>query len=271
MIDVGDTHRISALCTDSAGNPVDPSTATCTVTLPDGTTATPAVTLPPAETGRLVADIVTTQAGRHTVVITTTGPAWVFRDVFNVGDFAATALVSLRDAKEHLNLPLAKTTGDDELRGFIVSATSIVEHNSTATIPRDVVQRVIARGPTIVLAQIPIIEVISIEHVGGGTAYAPADLDIDPAGFVSLLSGANLRSGRLKVTYRAGYTVIPQNRLQAALIIIAHFWETQRANSRRLLPSERDMATVQDQAGRWFSIPRKAVELLESDYVPGVS
>ena len=65
VLDKGTTYRATLDVYDGTGALANPLTASCVITLPDGSTASPPVTLPPAVTGHLTADYVTTQEGQH--------------------------------------------------------------------------------------------------------------------------------------------------------------------------------------------------------------
>jgi len=271
VIDLGDVYRIRVPVKDPAGTLDSPATATLTVTLPDGTTATPAVTLPPAETGIVIVDYPTVQAGRHQFVLTTTDPQTAFRDVFDVRQAELTNIVSLAETKNHLNIT---NDGDDaELRGFIEAATNVIAFYVGALFPREYVETYQANGSTIPLRHYPVTEVASIAPVGtGGSSIDPADVDVDELGVLRMASGQWLR-GLYRITYTAGFTLVPANFTRAALIIIQHMWETQRPRDGRrpTVPTSDDFSTLQDQAGRFYSIPRRAVELLQGNIQGGVA
>jgi hypothetical protein len=271
VIDLGDVYRIRVPVKDPAGTLVDPATATLTITLPDGTTTAPAVNLPPADTGIVIVDYPTTQAGRHQFVLTTTDPQTAFRDVFDVRQAELANIVSLAETKNHLNIT---NDGDDaELRGFIEAVTSIIAFHVGALFPQEYVETYQANGPTIPLRHYPVTEVASIEPIGaGGSSVDPVNVDVDELGVLRLTSGQCIR-GNYRITYTAGFTLIPANYTRAALIIIQHMWDTQRPRNTRQpsVPRSEDFSTMQDQSGRFYSVPRRAVELLQGSMQGGVA
>ena len=127
MIDLGSVHEIAVDVRNASGTLTDPATAVLTITLPDGTTASPAVPLPSATPGRLRVDYVPPQVGRYTWRLVTTGPVTAYADVFDVSAATLPGIVSLARAKKQLNIDASDTSDDDELRGFIGSATGAVE------------------------------------------------------------------------------------------------------------------------------------------------
>lgn len=269
MIDLGDVYRIAVNVKDPAGALTDPATATLTITLPDGTTTSPAVTLPPSSTGKVTVDYPTVQAGRHTFVLATTGPQTSFRDVFDVRTPELRNIVSLKDAKTHLNISNDGT--DDELRGFIESVTSVVEGYVGTLFPVEYTETVEANGSTVPLQHFPVAEVVSITAVRSGATVDPAVVDVDEYGVLRLTSGQCLK-GLYRIVYTAGRSILPANWTRAALIILQHMWETQRPrDSRRpATATSEDFMGVQD-AGRYYTVPRRAIELLQGDVNTGVA
>ena len=270
MIDLGSVYRIRVSVRDPDGTLTDPGTATLTVTLPDGSTETPAVTLPPAETGIVIVDYPTTQAGRHSYVLATTGPQTAYRDVFDVRTPDTVAILSLRDAKEHLNI--SYDDDDGELRDHIESATSIVEFNAGTSVLRQFVETYTGYGAEIPLRHYPVTEVVSITDIDGTAVAAAADVDVDEVGILRMRSGLGLFCGTLRITYAAGRSLMPAAWIQAAKIIVQHLWETQRPRDTRRPAGTfaEDVMSVADSKGRYYSIPRRAVELLQADMSPEV-
>lgn len=268
MIDLGDVHRITVAVRDPAGALADPDTATLTVSLPDGTTASPVVSLPPAETGVLVADYVTTQAGRHAFRLVTTGPATAYSDVFDVRPADPGFIVSLADAKAHLNIPVSRTTDDEELRSFIEATTAVVERFAGAVLRASHTQTFDGGRKAVVLAHTPILAVTSVTESGTVVAAPGYDLDGDSGvltrlsgGFQSFWSGG---AANITVAYTAGRQIIPANISRAALIILKHMWETQRASGggRPGLSEEVAGPATYMANPSAYTIPYRALELL---------
>lgn len=270
MIDLGSVYRIRVSVTDPAGALTNPGTATLTVTLPDGSTETPAVSLPPAETGIVIVDYPTTQAGRHSYVLATTGPQTAYRDVFDVRTPDAVAIISLADAKRHLNI--SNSTDDGELRDHIESATSIIEFHTNASVLREFVETVTANGPEVPLRHYPVVEVVSITDVAGNVVVAADVVDVDEVGIMRMRSGGTFH-GTLRITSRAGRSQMPAAWVQAGKIIVQHLWETQRPRDTRsgATTFAEETMSVADAKGRYYSIPRRAVELLQADMSPEVA
>jgi hypothetical protein len=268
MIDLGDVFRIRVEVKTLDGVLTNPGAAGLTVTLPDGTTETPAVSLPPAETGVLIVDFPTTQAGRHSFVLSTTDPQTAYRDVFDVRQSELSQIISLADAKAHLRV--TNTGSDEQIRSFVEAATGVIDFRVKTSILRTYTESHSVNGPVVPLRHYPVQEVVSIQYASGGSIDV-GSVDVDDVGMMR--TGGWFR-GRFTVTYKAGHAVVPAGWVLAAKIIVQHLWDTQRPNDSRrpaTAYAEDTMMNVHDHKGRFYSIPRRAVELLESEMVPVVA
>jgi uncharacterized phiE125 gp8 family phage protein len=268
VIDLGAVYQVAVDVTDSSGVPADPASATLTIILPDGTTVSPAVPAP-ASTGQLRVDYVTTQAGRHLWRLVTTGPTTAYADVFDVQSATPDSIISLAEARAHLNMRPTETSDDDELRGFIAAATRAVETElGRSVVRRTVTDRFYLSGATtaVLLRHVPVLSLTSVVSSDGATAWNAANLQPDTeSGYITVASGAAL-TGTVDVTYQAGMAVIPEAYRLAAKIIVQHLWETQRGSMGVQLGGDGESYTP----GRGFAVPRRAIELLGSQ-LPGVA
>lgn len=273
--DIGDTIRLFAEdLRDAAGTLVNATTVVLTVTAPDGTTSTPPVTNPPAQTGKYFGDFTAAQAGTHKRRFVFTTPNETQSDVFEVRDAAPLLMMSLKDAKDHLNV--TSTTDDEEIRGHVEAVTRVVEWRIGAVPIRNVTD-VLDAGPTttmitpariglreLVLNRRPVTALVSVAPVfTGGPSYAVADLDLDgDAGIVRRKDGG-LIQGLLRVTYTIGRRSVPANAVLAGKIILQHLWATQRGALSTNVDQEETVYLSQF----GFAVPRRALELLEPDPV----
>lgn len=258
MIDLGDVYPLTLDIADAGGNPADATTVVLTITLPDLTTDTPAVQHP--ETGRYQVDYPTEQAGRHTARWVATGDnAGAYAEVFDVREATPGYIVSLADAKRHLNQDLTTTTFDEELRRFIEAATPVVEDVVGPVVVRSYTE-VHSSGAFLVLGNTPVVSLTSLVPVlTGGTTYQVADVDVDSeVGVVRRLDGG-VFCGPLRSSYKAGRAIVPANITQGAKEVIRHMWDTQRGHS-GARPGFGEEEFVQTGSG--FTIPRRVMELL---------
>lgn len=260
--DLGDVVRLDFLVTDLDGNPANPSTVTLTVVNPDGTTSTPAVANPAIGTFR--ADLTPTQFGRHAVTFRGTGSnATTQSDVFEVRDPAYLPLISLAEAKEHLNIPATTTTSDEELRRFLDVATEMVENHCGQIFRRQTVITTRPGGKSFYILDRPVLSVSSV--VVNGTTLDPLNYKIAlDAGVLQLLVGSGIYPDSVVITYVAGYANPPEIARHATRVLVAHLWETQRGRAGGINRKGDDFAP-----GSTFTMPNRVAELLEMITSPG--
>lgn len=232
MIDLGDIVQVAVAIRNAAGQLTNPATATLAITLPDLTTVDPAptVTLPPAETGILRVDYQTSVPGLHRWRLTTTGPVTAHADSFVVADASWAAIVGLAETKAHLNIPADDTSDDDELRGFILSASAVVEDIVGVVAPRTFVETASGGQRHIVLERRPVVSVASIEV--DGEEVDPGDYTASPSGLVARRAGrwpAGLRN--IEVTYVAGRAQPQPNVVDAVKELIRVNWRPQQGGN----------------------------------------
>lgn len=228
--------------------------------MPDGTTTSPSVLNPPTATGRYLADYLPGVPGRHTARWVSTGPASAFADTFDVRPATPAYLISLQDAKAHLNL--TRAVHDEELRPFLEAATDVVEEAvGEVLVRRSIVEtrHVDVPRTRLFLHHRPVVSLTAVATVDGATVWNLPDLYTSAGGLVTVRTGRPL-SGHLSLAYTAGYTVVPPRFTLAARMIVESLWESQRTSKgapRLGGQSEQDLVLL---AGRL--VPREAAELL---------
>jgi hypothetical protein len=277
--DLGDVVPLGITITDSTGANANASAVTCTITLPDGTTSTGSVTNP--STGQYNCDFTPSQTGRHAVRWLATGTnASAYVDDFLVRDFAELGIVGLAEAKEYLNIPATDTTNDEELRSFIDSASDLAESYVGQVLGRRTFTNELYDGGTefIRIRNPKALSITSVYEndalvsssnyvldytgqrlyrIGSGTLYATNSYGYWTAGM-----------NNVKITYVAGYVNPPMAAKQGVLVIIKHLWETQRGAMNvmgRVLGGDELYSTPT------YSLPRRAMELLDPTSFPGMA
>ncbi|MDK0520387.1 hypothetical protein [Streptomyces sp. ML-6] len=262
---LGATVRLTGECRDPGGTLTTAVTAAVTVTLPDGTTATPAAV--ETDTGRYQADYVTTVPGRHAVRWVFTGPAAAVVDVLDVQDETPATILSLADARQHLNL----TTGRDdaEVQFWNAATTRAVEYYVGPVVPRVFIEQHDVRdAAAVVLLRTPVIAVTAVDSVPSGAAYPVDGLAVDEStGELFRLDGGRM-AGRLRITYRAGRTAVTENITAGARIILEHLWLTQRGSRGGLAGGGQDYSVTEPIPGLGYAVPNRALQLLEPDRLP---
>lgn len=271
--DLGAVVPLGTTVKDSTGTLANAGSMAVTLTLPDGTT-TSVSPVAPSSTGVYAYDYPTVQAGRHVVRWVASGVnAGAYTDAFDVREATPPLILSLSDAKAHLNI--SSTTHDDELRSWVETVTAVVEHFVGACVRRTVVEDhdyLPAYGASaIVLRKTPVISLTSVVAIlDGGTSYSVADLDLDGAtGVVRRKDGGRLY-GPLRFTDVVGRTVIPANFTAAGRIILQHLWRTQYGASRGVpsIGGGEDFAVTEPIPGLGYAVPNRALQLLEPHRLP---
>ena len=280
--DLGDVVPLGITITDSTGANANASAVTCTVYLPDGTSASVSVTNP--STGLYNADYVPSQVGRHAVKWVATGTnASAYSDEFSVRDFSELGIVGLDEVKQYLNIPLTITADDEEIRRIIDAASDLAEsyvgqvlgrRTYTSELydggadcirirnPRAISITSVYENGALVAASGYALDYTGqrLYRVGSSTLYATNSYGYWTAGF-----------NNISVTYVAGYVNPSQAAKQGVLEIIRHLWQTQRGTmnvlGRTLAGDEFTPATT----GAGYSLPRRAMELLDPTSFPGMA
>jgi hypothetical protein len=259
--DVGDSVPLAWDVKDAAGVLVNASTIVLTVTRPDGTAENPSVPAP-GTTGQYRVTYVPATEGRYSWRAVTTGPSTAYQDVFEVREQVSPALVSLADAKTHLNIPAATTTFDEELREYLEGITRVVEQYVGPIVRRTYTRRVCGYRYSITLPHTQVLSITAITLVmDGSSPITIADLSINSeAGIVTYKNGSLFPWGEMDWTYQVGRSYVQPNWTLAAKMILDHNWKSQLGN----LPS------IQGDEDRGYifpgqEIPPRAEMLLAPD------
>jgi hypothetical protein len=178
-----------------------------------------------------------------------------------------TALITLAEAKTHLNITVA--TYDAELQTFLDSLTAGVEyHIGGPVIIRNVVESVKAvdGGRALVLAARPFVSLVGI-LAGDGLAVSTTDVYAEPGRILRRRFGVPFPKcdyGPYQVTVTAGLdpTTAPEAVKMAVKIITGHMWSgTQRGRvGRGLASGNSEMATPTTYSpGFGFAVPNRAL------------
>lgn len=262
--DIADSVPLAWDVKDSSEALTNATTVVLTVTKPDGTTETPTVTNPPASTGQYRVTYVPADAGRYVWRAVTTGPNTAFQDVFEVREAASPSLLSLADAKAHLDL--TSTTHDEEIREYLEAATEIVESYIGPVVRRSHTARLCGYRREIALPHTQVQSITSITVVrDGSTPVTLSDLSINTdAGVVTYKNGSLFPYGDMDWVYVVGRSFVKANWTLAAKIIVKHNWETQLGN----LPSIQGDSPGYVVSGAGYLVPYRAISLLTPDQVP---
>lgn len=247
------------------GQPADATSASLTVTTPNGTVETIAPDHPGLGTYRHTYSPAT--AGLYEVAwsFTGTNAAAPPVDVFDVRPATAGSCVSLADLRSHLNW--TGGTGDDaELLTISAAATETCRGYLFRPILRQsFTQAAPAGSDVIVLNSVPCPcgacrpgRLLRVDEVlVGGQALAASAWTLDDAAGVVTLDGP--AGDDVEVDYTAGYTVIPEWASMAVKRLTAHLWT--RSQSAR--HSRGEGAPAESQPVATYLLPYAVQSLLK--------
>ena len=191
-------------------------------------------------------------------------------------------LVTLAEAKKHLNIN--DTSSDDELAGFITSASRMwVERGGPGADSPQYDEWHTGGGMRVALNRGHVLAISEITEASGTAITTLTEQNAGGSGSDGY--SLNKRSGVLKrrsggmasafapgienvhVVYTAGFVTAPADIKQAANILISHLWETQRGGSKRPGSDDEGYAAK----GSTYSWPRRVEEIFQSYVEPGIA
>jgi hypothetical protein len=229
--DFGDTVTLGITVTDAAGALTNAATNVLTITLPDGTTTVPSTANP--STGQYTASYVANVASGHFLWRwPTTSPATSETGAFDVLDALPPMIVSLADAKRHLNIPASETSNDAELREFIEAVTRPIEAKVGPIVRRTVTTTIQpCYEQAVALPYFPVISLTSGAVVRDNSAVTVTSLVVETGGILRDKGFSPLPFEPWTLTYVVGRPVIPAEIRNATLNILKDLWTSQRGSA----------------------------------------
>jgi hypothetical protein len=279
VYDLGDVVSLGISIYNTSGTLQNATAVTATVTAPDGSSSTPTVTNSSA--GLYDISYNPSLAGRYAIRWVATGTnASAYTDEFSVRDYNDLGIVSLDEVKSHLNIPSTDSTLDEELRRFIDSASDLAESYVGQVLGRRTFTDELYDGGTefIRLRNPKAISITSVYEngilipssnyvidytgqrlyrIGSGTLYATNSYGYWTQGM-----------NNVSITYVAGYVNPPAAAKQGVLEIVRHLWQTQRGAMNVMTRNQTGDDFYQ---GSTYSLPRRAMELLDPVSFPGLA
>jgi hypothetical protein len=276
--DLGDKVYLTWNTYDSTGAAVNPGTVTLNITLPDASTVS--VTTATSVTGVYTASYLPTLVGRHIISWAATGSyPQAFSDIFEVRDINDIGICGYDEVLEYLNIPSA-SANENEVRRFIDAATDLAETYVGQVLGRRTFTDELYDGGTefIRIRNPKAISITSVYEndalvsasnyvldytgqrlyrIGSGTLYATNSYGYWTAGM-----------NNVKITYVAGYVNPPMSAKQGVLEIIRHLWQTQRGAMNVM---NRQLNGDELYTSPTYSLPRRAMELLDPTSFPGMA
>lgn len=189
---------------------------------------------------------------------------------FDLVDPFAPTLITVEDAKEALQKTPKRAPSDDELWGYVATASEQVEKITGPAAPRTVTDVLQPENGRLRLSTPPGVgDGAFLQVLSASTAAGPVDL----AQWTWSLGRVAARTGYVllpyadyTVTYRVGRQPIPASLPTAARILVQHLWRSQRQQSPS--PPGDGLDLVQTPYG--FAIPNMVAELLAPYELPPV-
>ena len=276
--DLGDKVYLTWNTVDSSGNAVNPGTVTLNITQPDGTTSS--VTTATSTTGTYTASFLPTLAGRHILAWAATGSyPQAFSDVFEVRDINDIGIVGYDEVLEYLNIPAA-SANENEIRRFIDASTDLAEAYVGQVLGRRTFTNELYDGGTefIRLRNPKAISITSVTENGMAVSASNYVLDYTGQRLYRIGSGTLYATNsygywtqgmnNVSITYVAGYVNPPMSAKQGVLEIIRHLWQTQRG---AINVMSRTNSGDELYSTPTYSLPRRAMELLDPTSFPGLA
>ena len=276
--DLGDKVYLTWNTVDSSGAAVNPGTVTLNITQPDATTSS--VTTATSTTGTYTASFTPTQVGRHILAWAATGSyPQAFSDVFEVRDINDIGIVGYDEALEFLNIPTVNAN-ENEIRRFIDASTDLAENYVGQVLGRRTFTNELYDGGTefIRIRNPKAISITSVTENGLAVSASNYVLDYTGQRLYRIGSGTLYATNsygywtqgmnNVSITYVAGYVNPPMSAKQGVLEIIRHLWQTQRG---AINVMSRTNSGDELYSTPTYSLPRRAMELLDPTSFPGMA
>jgi len=276
--DLGDKVYLSWNTVDSSGAAVNPGTVTLNITLPDATTVS--VTTSTSVTGTYTGSYQPTLVGRHILAWSATGSyPQAFSDIFEVRDINDIGIVGYDEVLEFLNIPSA-SANENEVRRFIDASTDLAETYVGQVLGRRTYTSELydGGGEFIRIRNPKAISISSVYENDSLVSSSSYALDYTGQRLYRIGSGSLYATNsygywaqgmnNLSITYVAGYVNPPMSAKQGVLEIIRHLWQTQRG---AINVMSRTNSGDELYSTPTYSLPRRAMELLDPTSFPGLA
>ena len=204
--------------------------------------------------------------------VATGANAAAYDDTFYVEPWAS--IVSLADAKAFLNI--TTSTNDEEIRSFVLAATTMVEeYTNRAFVSRSMTRRYSGlTGTDRINAPVGMTAVATVVE-NGVTLTPTVDYDLDPISVVLYRRSGTYYTRywlpgilNISITGTVGSNTIPADVRHATLLLIEHLWDTQRGGMTTVLGQE-SADEYNPQAS--YSMPRRVAEILDNYQIPSIA
>lgn len=179
------------------------------------------------------------------------------------------AVLTLAEAKAHLNIPATTTTHDSELTAFITSAEAAIAALCGPLESTAKTVRVRGGGDALALPYAPAVSLTSVTPVGS-TALTLGDLYLDTAAaVVTYDEGGTFSSDRYTVVYQAGRSTCPADLLLAVKELVRHLWKSSQRGGSTRPGSGGGEGYSNTLPGAAYALPFRVTELIAPHLQPG--
>ena len=195
------------------------------------------------------------------------------------------SIVTVAEAKTHLNIPASDTSQDTEIQGFIDAAQPLIEDITGPVATASHTEYFDGGCSTIVLSWLPVVSVTSVTEYYGLSTFPltnqPLGSQTDAFGYtLDAATGqitrrtfggeaAQFAAGakNVKVVYTAGLNSTPGNVRLAALELIRHLWQQSQQGGRPRFGGNA-ILDGENHVPIGFALPDRVVELLAPNRRP---
>lgn len=288
--DIGQTVRVPVSVKDADGDPID-ATMAIEVLRPDGTTFPPPSIVNDG-VGEYHSDITTDATNYGTWQWKFSASGTILPAVYTGQFFVRVPgqrIVSLTEAKEHLNKSRLVVTDDEELRNFIDMTTVVLEGIKGPIIPRTITEYHNGGCRGIFLRYRPVISITSVQEVVSQgdvrTLTAEPDLGIGATEnqyTIDLPRGRILRrdtgfnsyfasgSRNVKIIYKVGLQPLEANVRMAALELLTHFWRASQLSRGGTRPRDNRDAETDVSLVTSYGVPTRIRQLMGKKKAPRI-
>lgn len=172
------------------------------------------------------------------------------------------AVLTLAEAKAHLNIPATTTTDDAEVTAFIASAEAAIGKLCGPLESTAKTVRVRGGGDALALPFAPAVSLTSVTPVGS-TALTLADLYLDAeAAVVTYSEGGTFASDNYTVVYQAGRATCPADLLLAVKELVRHLWKSSQRGPTTRPGSGGSDGMANTMPGAAYALPFRVTELI---------
>lgn len=260
--EVGTQIQLSTVVKDLTGTAVNTPTVTLSITKPDASTTAPSVTNT-GTGGVYTAQVTPDQAGLWLYKWTASGAVTsVQSDQLTVVASQRALVASMEEFKNELNR--TDSFDDADLRPRLVAATDWAEWAIGGPLSiQTFTERLNITGDTIVPIFRPLVSVTSLTP-DQGSAIDSTGYIVDTALGIVRLRWA-LGWSTYTLVYRAGLSSVSERVKEAGLIVAKHLWQTRNGGGGRNSPDDLILT------GLGFAVPRRAMEMIGKDMIPGIA